>query len=203
MRAALVAGIVLTLVAWAGPLPTLARHSFAAHMTLHLLIVAGAAPLLALGLVGHPRGRRDGLAAVSPIPAALVEFFVVWSWHAPALHHAARSALWPFVAEQASFLVAGVLFWASIVASVRVDSGRGVAPAMVALAMTFGHMTWLGVLLSLSPRPLYGHGDAGALFDQHVGGTVMLVVSGVVYLAAGLCAGLRLLRGWSSHESAA
>jgi putative membrane protein len=203
MSPALVGGVMLLLVAWCGPLPILARESFTAHMTVHLLVVAGAAPLLAIGIAGRHRACWDAAFAVSPIPAALVEFLVVWSWHAPALHHAARVGLWAFAAEQASFLVAGTLFWTAIVAAVRVEAGRGLAAAMGALAMTFGHMVWLGVLLSLSPRTLYEHGDAATLHDQRLGGTVMLVVSGLVYVTAGLFVGRRLLRGLSSQESAA
>lgn len=195
------AGLALLLAAWAGPVPALARHSFTAHMCGHLLVMVGAAPLLALALVGHLSGRWAAVAAVAPIPAALVEFFVVWLWHAPALHHLARVAPWVFAAEQVSFLIAGLLFWAAVLAAVRVDGGRGAAPALVALGMTFGHMTWLGVLLSLSPRPLYDHGDATSLADQHLGGAIMLVVSALVYVTGGLLAGRRLLRG--AHETAA
>jgi putative membrane protein len=52
-------------VAWLGPLPGMATHSFAAHMTLHMVVVAIAAPLIAIGLAGAHgiqfRKRRGGL----------------------------------------------------------------------------------------------------------------------------------------------
>ena len=44
-------------------------------------------------------------------------------------------------------------------------------------------MTLLGALFALTPRALYGHGD---LFDQHLGGAIMLLVGGASYLMGGL-----------------
>lgn len=191
------AGAALLAGAWAGPLPILARGSFAAHMGLHLLVVAAAAPLLALAVL-HQRGPRSrALRLLSPLPASLLELVVVWVWHGPRLHHAARTGLGPFVAEQGLFLAAGLLFWLSIVGAVSDDRGRAAGTAVVALALTLAHMTLLGALLALAPRPLYAHGEAvaGALADQQRGGALMLVVSAAVYVIAGVLAGHRLLRG--------
>ena len=76
---------------WLGPLPQLARRAFFAHMTMHMGVVAVAAPLLALGVAG---GRFDPVrkapAAVRSDSGSVLELVVVWAWHAPALHHAAR-----------------------------------------------------------------------------------------------------------------
>ena len=41
--------------------------------------------------------------------AALVEFAVLWGWHAPALHEAAWRSAPVFAVEQASFLAAGLM----------------------------------------------------------------------------------------------
>jgi putative membrane protein len=61
------------------------------------------------------------------------------------------------------------------------------------------HMTLLGALLALTPRPLYTHmaGFAGLtpLQDQQWGGVIMLVVGGVAYLLGGLWLTAGLLRG--------
>ena len=38
-------GVAASSPAWAGPLPAMAAHSFAAHMSLHMLVVAVAARL--------------------------------------------------------------------------------------------------------------------------------------------------------------
>lgn len=191
-----VLGAALLASAWTGPLPRLARGSFAAHMGLHLLVVAAAAPLLALAVLHHRGPRSRALRLLSPLPASLLELVVVWVWHVPRLHHAARTGLGAFVAEQALFLAAGVVFWLAIVGAVSDDRGRAAGSAVVALALTLAHMTLLGALLALGPRPLYAHGNsaAEALADQQRGGALMLVVSAVVYLTAGVLSGQRLLQ---------
>ncbi|HAH49522.1 MAG TPA: hypothetical protein DCM07_32730, partial [Planctomycetaceae bacterium] len=48
----LLAGLLSLAVAWSGPLPALAHHAFFAHMTMHMLVVAVAAPLLSLAIAG-------------------------------------------------------------------------------------------------------------------------------------------------------
>jgi putative membrane protein len=69
----------------------------------------------------------------------------------------------------------------------------------VGLLLTSMHMTLLGALLALSPRPLYFHiaGFSGLtpLEDQHLGGAIMLLVGGVSYLLGGLWLTVGLLKG--------
>ena len=178
-----VIGTALLASLWTGRLPAMARSSFAAHMTLHLLVVAVAAPLVALGLAQWRGHQSRALRLLDPLRAWLVELVVVWLWHTPALHHAAQVQLLPFVLEQASFLAAGLLFWLAIVGVVQHDHGRQAGTAVIALMLTLAHMTLLGALLSLSPRPLFAHGadPLAALADQQRGGAIMLVVSAIVY----------------------
>jgi putative membrane protein len=180
------AGVVLLAAAWVGPLPRVSSHSFAAHMLLHIIVVAVAAPMLAYGMAGtraDPVRRAPQL--FSPIPASMVELVVVWTWHAPLLHHAARVGLAAFVMEQASFLGAGLLLWLSVFGGgTAARAGAGV----VALVFTAIHMTLLGALFALAPRPLYSHTlDAVATVqDQQIGGAVMIIVGGAAYLSGGL-----------------
>jgi len=197
MRALVLGGCTLAAV-WLGPLPELAQRSFAAHMTMHMAVVAVAAPLIAIGLAGlrwDPVRRFPALFA--PIPASIVELVVVWLWHAPLLHHAARHVLFARVLEQGTFLASGLLLWLSVLggdAKTR-DSRRG--SGVLALLLTSMHMTLLGALLALPPRALYGHAgvdDAASLDDQHWGGAIMLVVGGLVYLLGGLWLAAQLLR---------
>lgn len=201
MRAALlVSGFAVLAAAWLGPLPALAPRYFSAHMTLHMAVVAVAAPLIALGLAG---GRGDLThrfpALFSPIPASLLELLVIWAWHAPALHHAARSSIVGLIAEQIMFLLSALLVWMSAVGFEAHRSGMRAGAGVVALLLTSMHMTLLGALLALAPRALYGHGMGASggpspLDEQHFGGAIMLAVGGVSYLAGGLWLSVRLLR---------
>lgn len=200
-RALLLCGLLALAAVWLGPLPGLARDAFFAHMTMHMGVVAVAAPLLALGVAG---GRRDPVRRApglfAPVPASVLELIVVWAWHMPALHHAARHSLAGLVLEQGTFLASGLLVWLSAFGGggdpgVRKErTGAGV----VGLLLTSMHMTLLGALLALAPRPLYAH--ARGLFgltpleDQHLGGAIMLLVGGASYLLGGLWLTAGLLR---------
>jgi putative membrane protein len=190
----------LTLAAtWLGPLPQLAQEAFSAHMTMHMGIVAVAAPLLAVGVAG---GRLDPVCQVprlfAPIPASAVELGVVWAWHTPALHHEARHCTAGLVTEQTIFFCAGLLVWLSAFGGDTRRRGDRLGAGIVSLLLTAMHMTLLGALLALTPRPLYAHvnGPSGLtpLEDQHLGGAIMLLIGGVSYLLGGLWLTAGLLR---------
>lgn len=181
---------VLALVAaWSVPMPGMTHHAFAAHMLLHISIVAGVAPVLAwaaAGTVADPVKYAPRL--FSPIPASIVELVAVWAWHAPALHHAARAGGLAYALEQGTFLAAGVLLWSSVLGGDRAARPARAAAGVVALVFTAMHMTLLGALFALAPRPLYAHAmDAAvSVSDQQIGGVIMLIVGGAAYLGAGL-----------------
>ena len=200
MRRWLIALGLLTLAAaWFGPLPQLAHQAFFAHMTMHMAVVAIAAPLLAIGIAGV---KLDPLRRVSvpfaPIPASVVELMVVWAWHTPGLHHAARHTASGFLAEQGTFLLSSLLVWVSAFGGNPVDRANRNAAGVVALLLTSMHMTLLGALLALSPRPLYSHarGLSGLtpLDDQQLGGAIMLLAGGLSYLLGGVLLAAGLLR---------
>jgi putative membrane protein len=187
----LIAALLLLFAVWIWPLRALGLPAFSAHMTMHMVVVAAAAPLIALGLAGgrfDPARRAPRL--FSPIPASIVELVAVWAWHAPALHHFARHQLLGLVLEQATFVCAGVLLWsAALGGSPQQRRGRAVA-GVTGLLLTSMHMTLLGVLITLTPRVLFAHAHARSsltpLEDQQLGGVIMLLVGGVAYLAGGL-----------------
>ena len=207
MRAA---GILVALAATA---LAFAGLGMTGHMAAHMLAVAVAAPLLSLappsqgGVRGgwrpddtgrlrpagpyhqaftHPQPlpSREGSWIASPLLWAMIEFFVVWAWHLPALRDLADMSPSVALAEQALFLGVGVLLWRAALA----QPAAGIA----ALLLTSMHMTLLGALIALAPRPLYAmmamHPAPGldALADQQLGGVVMLLVGGASYCMGGL-----------------
>jgi putative membrane protein len=189
-------GLAVLLFAWAGPLPHLVQGSFAAHMWLHMLVVGVAVPLVAAWLAPHIAITS---ALALPVVVSLLDFVVVWGWHAPALHHASRTEGWVLAVEQFSFFAVSLLVW--LVALSGRDRGNAALGGAMALFFTSMHMTLLGALLGLSPRPLYAHHHAGdgwlgltPLADQQVGGVVMLAIGGAVYLVGGLVLMARVLR---------
>jgi putative membrane protein len=205
-RALLISGLLALAAAWLGPLPRLAREAFFAHMTMHMLVVAVAAPLIALGVAGSrwdPARRAPALFA--PIPASVLELLVVWAWHAPALHGAARHGAGWLLLEQGMFCAAGLLVWLSAFGGGARQAAARRGAGVVGLLLTSMHMTLLGALLALTPRPLYAHahgyGGLTPLEDQHVGGAIMLLVGGIAYLLGGLALTGTLLRGPALQEA--
>lgn len=210
-RVLFILGLLTLAAVWLGPLPQHASTAFAAHMTMHMGVVAVAAPLLALGLAGSrfdPVRRAPGW--FPPIPLSLVELVIVWAWHAPALHHIAQHGLVGRIVEQTAFLLAGLLVWLSALGGDRRHAASRTGAGIVALLLTSMHMTLLGALLALTPRVLYGHGsvvgaaaDPVLLDDQHLGGAIMLLVGGISYLAGGLGLTVGLVRSKMSGEAPA
>jgi putative membrane protein len=198
-------GIITLAVLWLSPWSALGVGPFSTHMIVHIGLVALAAPLIVLGIAGT---RFDPVARFAawfpPIQVSMAEFLVVWGWHTPLLHHAARHSRLALVAEQSLFLITGLWLWFAVLGGAAEQRRQRAALGIIALLLTSIHMTLLGALLVLAPRALFGdHAPAGAgelhlaraaLDDQHTGGTIMLIVGGISYLAGGLGLTITLLR---------
>ena len=162
------------------------------HMAAHMAAVAVAAPLVAYGIAGS---RADPAtcwpAVVTPLAMSLVELVVVWGWHLPAARAFAASSAVGLVLEQAMFFAAGLLLWSACLGAREVANSARRAVGVGALLLTTMHMTLLGVLIALAPRPLFeGHGHSllglDPQADQQAAGVVMLIVGGGSYLLGGL-----------------
>jgi putative membrane protein len=167
----------------------LAAWGMTGHMGAHMITVALAAPLLALAL----RDSRFDPSGWSPLlgnalAMSVLELGVVWSWHLPAVRTAVAHGAGLFMLELGCFLLTGVLLWSAVLASRPGARLIGVG----ALLLTSMHMTLLGALVGLAPRPLYpamAHAAPGGLTplqDQQLAGVVMLLVGGASYLLGGL-----------------
>ncbi|TIP25543.1 MAG: cytochrome c oxidase assembly protein [Mesorhizobium sp.] len=197
-RACLILGILVLALVWLGPLLDGWRDSFSAHMLAHMGVVAIAAPLMAIGIPLGPTPDASRAFTLA-LPASLVELIIVWSWHAPALRALAQGSLFVTAVEQATFLAAGLFLWLACLPRSGSDT-TGNAAGAFALLLTSIHMTLLGALLALTPRPLYGTGETScfgvalsAQQDQELGGVIMLLVGAAVYLGGGLTLFARIL----------
>ena len=122
----------------------------------------------------------------APIPASMVELVVVWAWHAPALHHAARQES---VGARRSSRRASrrrrCCCGSRPSAATREQRAPARGAGIVALLLTSMHMTLLGALFALAPRPLYRtHAAIGcaavAARGSALGGAIMLLVGCLV-----------------------
>lgn len=188
-RLAAAAGLGVLAVIFVSPLCALSSALFSARTGHHLLLMAVAAPLLAMGL---PRLR--GLAF-----ATLVQTVVLWAWHAPAAYASALSNEVLYWIMQGSLLGAAVWFWAAIRSTA--------APAAVAaLLATLVQTGLLGAILTFAPEAVYApHLETTVpwgltpLEDQQLAGVIMWAPGAAVYLAAALG---RLARRLGLHEGA-
>ncbi|WP_246849401.1 cytochrome c oxidase assembly protein [Rubellimicrobium arenae] len=178
------AGAALAL-AWGAPLEDWFGAAFPAHMLTHMTLVACAAPLIVLSVPSLVRRMH-----VPVLAGAAAEFAIVWGWHLPVLHGAARlDPGWGF-AEQAMFLIGGLMVWAGALGAAQPLAGAG------ALLLTSMHMTLLGALLVLSGNDLYAAicGTSPDVGGQRLGGLLMLGIGTPIYLAGGLWLTARALR---------
>ncbi|MCO5156756.1 MAG: cytochrome c oxidase assembly protein [Aquamicrobium sp.] len=187
------AAILLILALFLSPLCALTVALFSARVAHHVLLVAVAAPLLALAFPERADApRRIGLSLL-----VAVHTLVLWLWHAPPVYEVAIRGALPYWTMQASLLASAVLLWRRVLAP-----RTGIGPAALALLATVVQMGMLGALLTFARDPLYAPHLTTTLAyslspraDQQLGGLIMWVPAALPYLvAAALLIGSRLER---------
>lgn len=181
-RLPLAAAIILLLALFLSPLCALTVALFSARVAHHVLLVAVAAPLLALAF----RERADARRRVSLALLVALHAVTLWLWHAPPVYAVAIHGALPYWTMQASLLASAFLMWRRIL-SPRTGSGA----ALLALLATIVQMGMLGALLTFGRAPLYEPHftttlawDLTALADQQLGGLIMWVPAALPYLIA-------------------
>jgi putative membrane protein len=206
------AGGWLTLfVALVTPVHALGSVLFSVHMTQHELLMIVAAPLLVLSrpivwfLWALPQAWREsaGAWAKQPTIAALwsamtVPLFVwllhgatLWAWHIPSLYDASVDIEWVHAVQHTMFLATALLFWWTLIHGRhgRLSYGAGVIYCFT----TAVHTSALGALMTFAQQvwyPIYQGRTAPfhltPLEDQQIGGLIMWVPAGIVFIALGL-----------------
>ncbi len=129
--------------------------------------------------------------------AWLVHGVALWIWHVPFLFQATLKSDLVHTLQHASFFLSALLFWQAIIASPRglTNYGAGV----LYLFTTSIHSGLLGAFLTFTTRvwyPAYENTTNSwgltPLEDQQLGGLIMWVPAGIVYIVAGLL----MFAGW-------
>jgi cytochrome c oxidase assembly factor CtaG len=209
-------GWLALVIALVSPLHAWGRVLFSAHMTQHEVLMLVAAPLLVLGrplvflwAFPVPWSRRIGnigkIGWVSrawrfltiPLVAWLVHAVALWVWHVPVLFDAVLQNEWVHTLQHISFLGSALLFWWALIHGPQGAMGYGAA--VLYLFTTSIHSGALGALLTIAGAVWYpsyiGLTDSWGLTpleDQQLGGLIMWIPAGLVYLIAGLA----LFVGW-------
>lgn len=212
--AAFAAGMLSLVVALVSPLDALGGSLFAAHMVQHLLLTSVAAPLLLLGRIHlgvlpalplsmRRRGARTlarGLRRAGPVAlvaAVGVHLATLLAWHLPVLYDLAIRVPLLHVAEHATLLLSGMVFWAAVgAARTRPVAAAGLAAFAASLISVL-----LAAAMTVATQPWYAsHLDSTRawgltpLEDQHLAAAIMWVPGGLIYLLAAAVAVFRWVR---------
>lgn len=175
--------VAILFIAFVSPLCALSSALFSARVVHHVLLIAAAAPLLALAM---PR-----FAATSITGPFLGSTVILWGWHLPVAYDLALSNVAVYWLMQISLLVSAIWFWSAVL------SGKAAVVERIAFIVAgFAQMGMLGAILTFAPSALYAaHAlapfDWGMtpLWDQQLGGLIMWVPAGLPYaIAAALLA---------------
>ena len=218
-----VAGTVLLVFAFDGPLATFGPRLFAAHQLQHLLIRLLGPMLIVLAYpwpvlrAGLPHRMRRVLGRFSNRPAAIfvarilmrpdVSFVLLiaalYLWQVPALHNAAIAIPPLALLAHLSMALAGLNFFAVVLD--RRDAPEGAIQSLRLLALVGVILSniLLGSLTTMKETVLYtGYDIAGRLWgftplaDETAGGYTIWVPSSFVIIAAIIL----VFNGWNAAE---
>ncbi len=179
------AAVIVLAFAFLSPLCALSSALFSARVVHHVLLVAVAAPLLALA---RPARATTGVGLPFLLATA-----ALWLWHAPVAYDAALGHMALYWVMQATLFGFAYLFWR---AAFSQPAGSGVGWVFLAYLA----MGMLGAILTLAPDAVYStHATApllwglSALSDQQLGGLVMWMPAGLPFAVWG---GMLARRAW-------
>ena len=210
-------GWLALFVALVSPVHAWGQVLFSAHMSQHEILMLVAAPLLVLGrpliafLWALPLSWSRSLGNLSkiiwinrlwraltiPLVAWLIHAIALWVWHIPALFDATLHSEAIHTVQHLSFLLSALLFWWALIHGRHGAMGYGAAVLYV--FTTSVHSGALGALITIagsvwypSYAPLTASWGLTPLEDQQLGGLIMWIPAGLVYVIAGLA----LFAGW-------
>lgn len=217
---AFMSGLLFVWIAVASPLGSLDHRLLTAHMVQHLLLMAGAAPLILLGAPAVPflhcppqsLLRRAvsvarlrwmqwlGRTVTNPAFCLFAASLTLIAWHIPVLFELAmRSAGW-HIAQQLSFFVTGTLLWWPVIQPW--PSIARWARWTIPLYLFFATLPCdaLSAFLTFCDRAIYPSYQSGtlpfglsALSDQQLAGSLMWVCVTFIYLLPAVAITVQLL----------
>jgi putative membrane protein len=125
-----------------------------------------------------------------PLIAWALHAAALWVWHMPLLFQATLTSELAHACQHLSFFGTALYFWWALLCGHQKLQGYGVA--VLAVFTTALHSSLLGALLTLAHTPwyaAYAHTAAWGLTpleDQQLGGLIMWIPAGAVYLLAAL-----------------
>jgi putative membrane protein len=188
-RLSFCAGWLIGALALVSPLCPLSVALSAGRIGQHMLLVSIVAPLIVLGRPARVCGWRfNGLSGPhAALTAAVVFAGMLWVWHAPGPYVATFLSTPVYWLMHLSVFGGACWLWASLFDA----AGDGVGSFLAAALITTLQMGFLGALITFASHPLYPvHAlttqawGLTPMQDQQLGGVIMWIPAGAVFLAA-------------------
>ncbi|HXE16087.1 MAG TPA: cytochrome c oxidase assembly protein [Stellaceae bacterium] len=180
------------------PLCALSVSLFAARVAQHMVIVLVAIPLIATGRPGRivravlaperrpNSGRGNFLNALGASAAFAI---ALWFWHMPLPYDATFASDVVYWAMHITMILSALWLW-----SVLLDRRRDRAVGAIATGLAAStQMSLLGAAITFAGHPLYaphllttGAWGMTPLLDQQLGGAIMWVPGGAIFLTAAM-----------------
>ena len=201
-------GVFFLFLSLSSPLDALSDdYLFSAHMLQHLVLLLVVPPLLLLGL---PASTVESALRFSFIRKVEVMFnrpwlawwlanLILWVWHIPVLYDKAVANEGVHIVEHLSFLISSTIFWWPLLTPVK-SLCLPLADGLIFLFLAALSNMALGILLTFADTVLYrsyvetddpwkilsfirNDLHLSVLQDQVLGGVLMWVFGGLVFLA--------------------
>ncbi len=184
-----------------GPLHDLSDYYlFSAHMVQHMLLVFAMPPLLLYGtpgwmlrpLLDDPRLLRLGRLLTRPAAAFAVFNVVLVAWHLPPLYNLAMERHPIHIVEHLMIMAAAVILWWPVLSPVA-RLPRAAYPVQLLYLFVVGlPMVMVAIFIAMADDVLYPFYAAAPRIwgwltpreDQHLGGLIMWIPGGLVFLVA-------------------
>ena len=195
------AGLLLLLGSLTGPLHDLSDYYlFSAHMIQHLLLAFAMPPLLLYGTPGfmlspflrHPRVLALGRRLTRPSGAFASFNLVLVAWHLPPLYNLAMDHHGVHIVQHLMIMVVSVILWWPVL-SPSPELPRAPYPVQMLYLFVVGlPMVVVSIFISMAESVLYPYYAAAPRIwpvltphaDQHLGGLIMWIPGGLVFLVA-------------------
>ena len=195
------AGLLLLLGSLTGPLHDLSDYYlFSAHMIQHLLLAFAMPPLLLYGTPGWmiepllrpPLIRRLGRRLTRPSGAFACFNLVLVAWHLPPLYNLAMDHHGVHIVQHLMIMVVSVILWWPVL-SPSAELPRAPYPVQMLYLFVVGlPMVVVSIFISMADTVLYPYYAAAPRVwtlltphaDQHLGGLIMWIPGGLVFLVA-------------------
>ena len=193
--------LAVLLGALTGPVHDLSDYYlFSAHMVQHMLLIFAMPPLLLYGTPGwmlrpllrDPRLLGLGRLLTGPAGAFTAFNLVLVAWHLPPLYNLAMEHHGVHIVEHLLIMAASVILWWPVLAPLP-ELPRAAYPVQLLYLFVVGlPMVMVAIFISMADSVLYPYYEAAPRIweqltpraDQHLGGLIMWIPGGLIFLAA-------------------